>query len=283
MQKFFENLKIEDILNKGIKIVVVLIFMLIVLRIVKRLFKKATEKAERAGHDPGYLMFFRYAVSGLVYFLCIASIVSEIPALNTFITTLLAGSGIAAVVIGIASQEAAGNLISGALILVFKPFKVGDQVRYVTLDMTGTVEEIGFRHTVVRTVQNKRLLIPNSLMNSNIVENANYGEDEVSFPLEVGLTYNSDVELAMEIMAQVIGGHPGFIDMRSSDEVESDLPPVNVTVRDFAESAIVIKSIVWAKNTAASVQMKSDLLLEIRHRFSQKSIEFAYPTVTLDR
>lgn len=279
--KYF-NFEWQDIIARGIKIACVLIFMTIALKIVKRSFKKATSKVAQSGRDTGYIRFFRYVIIGLIYFLCIATVISEIPGLNTFMTTLLASSGIVAVIVGIASQEAAGNLVSGVLILVFKPFKVGDQVRYVSSDLTGTVEEIGLRHTVVRTVQNKRLLIPNSLMNSNIVENANYGEDEISFSIEIGITYDSNVELAMEIIADVICEHPGFIDKRSNSDIQEKKPKVNVLVGDFADSAIIINCTVWAKNTAASFQMKSDMLLEIKKRFDTESIAFAYPTVTLD-
>lgn len=282
MSDILQYFEAQDILTRAIKIIVVLIFMIIVSRYVKRFFKKAAVKAEKAGRDTGYLLFFRYVVTGVIYFLCIASIVSEIPGLDSFITALLAGSGIAAVIIGMASQEAAGNLISGVLILVFKPFKIGDQVRYVGQDMTGTVEEIGFRHTVIRTAQNKRLLIPNSLMNTNIVENANYGEDEVSFSIELGISYNSDIELAMGIMADVIGNHDGFIDKRSGGDIEEEKPKVKVIVKDFGDSAVIIKSDVWAKNTAAGVQMKSDILLEIRRRFETDSVKLAYPTITVD-
>lgn len=272
----------QDLLAIVIKIALILIIVAVAVRIVKHLFKKITGKVGASGRDTGYLRFFRYVVVAIIYFIGVATVIAELPGLDNLVTTILAGSGIIAVVIGIASQQAAGNLVSGALILVFKPFKVGDRVTYISADKSGVVEEIGFRHTVIRTAQNQRLMIPNSLMNSNIVENANYGEDEISFYLKISVTYDSDTQLAIGIMGEVILGHAGFIDKRTDRQIAENTPPVNVMVKDFGDSAIIIQSAVWARNTAAGGQMKSDLLLEIKRRFELEGISFAYPTLTIE-
>ena len=96
-----------------------------------------------------------------------------------------------AVVAGLAAQEALGSVVSGMMILAFKPFKMGDVVRYVDNDITGTVEEITLHHTAVRTFENKRVIIPNSKMNSAIIENADYADSKVCVFLTVGITYES--------------------------------------------------------------------------------------------
>lgn len=272
----------EKVAGAAVRIAIIAVAMVVAVRLVNLFFRRAMGRAEEKKRDTGYLRFFRYIAVAVVYMICLASILSEVPGLDSFITTFLAGSGIVAVFIGIASQEAAGNLISGVLILVFKPFCVGDQIRYITGNLTGTVEEIGLRHTVIRTFENKRVLIPNGLMNSNVVENANYGEDQVSFFLNLSITYSSDPERAMKILAGIIAGHPDFIDPRSREDQDTGKPSVPVFIKEFADSAIVLQSTVRAKNTAAGVQMKSDLLLAAKRRFEAEGIGLAYPTMTLD-
>lgn len=284
MSAFLENLSLnwEQIVAAAARIIIIAVVMVIAVRLVKLFFRRATSRAEEKGHDTGYIKFFRAIVVAVVYVICIASMLSEIPGLSSFMTAILAGSGIIAVFIGIASQEAAGNLISGVLILVFRPFRVGDQIRYITGDLSGVVEEIGLRHTVVRTSENKRVLIPNGLMNTNVVENANYGGDQVSFFLNLSITYSSDPARAIEILAGTIAAHPHFIDPRTPEERDAGKPPVTVLVKEFAQSAIVLQSTVRVGDPDVSGRMKSDLLLEAKRQFEAAGITLAYPTVTLD-
>jgi len=281
---FFESLSLnwEQVIAAAVRIIIIAVVMVIAVRLVKLFFRRATSKAAEKGHDTGYLRFFRAIIVAVIYVICIASMLSEIPGLSSFMTAILAGSGIVALFIGIASQEAAGNLISGVMILVFRPFRVGDQIRYITGNLTGIVEEIGLRHTVVRTLENKRVLIPNGLMNTNVVENANYGGDQVSFFLNLAITYSSDPERAMEIMAGIIAAHPHFIDPRTPEEREAGKAPVTVLIKEFAESAIQLQSTVRVGDPSVGGRMKSDLLLEAKRQFEAAGIALAYPTVTLD-
>jgi len=152
-------------------IVISLIFLFVVLRVVSVLFRRGERRLLARGRDVTSLRYLRYGVKGFLYVIVLAGALRNVPGMNTVFTSILAGSGIMAVVVGLASQQALGNVISGALLLLFRPFKVGDTIRYLAVDITGVVEEIGFRHTAIRTGENKRLLIPNSLMNSNVVEN----------------------------------------------------------------------------------------------------------------
>jgi len=152
-------------------VLIALIILFILLRVVNVLFRRTEQRLLARGRDTGFLRYLRYGVKGALYVVCIAGALQNVPGMDTVLTSILAGSGILAVVVGLASQQALGNVVSGALLLLFRPFKVGDTIRYLAVDITGVVEEIGFRHTAIRTGENKLLLIPNSLMNSNVVEN----------------------------------------------------------------------------------------------------------------
>lgn len=263
------NLSWQDIISGAASILLLLLTLFIGIRLVNTLFSKATASLQKKGQDPGYLTYFRYLALALVYFICGVEIIRRIPGLSSLMTSLLASSGILAVIVGVASQEAVGNIVSGLLIIIFKPFKVGDTIRYTDNDITGVVEEIGLRHTIIRTPENKWIIIPNGKVNTGIVENTNYGGDEISFKLAVSVTYESDLDLAMDLMRRAI------------DEVLARLPsppsPPPVRVTEFGSSAVTLLSWVPAPDLAASFRLKNDMLLSIKRLFDENGVQFAYP------
>ncbi|MCL2562874.1 MAG: mechanosensitive ion channel family protein [Oscillospiraceae bacterium] len=147
-----------------------LLALVILLKAVRILFRRAERRMLAAGKDVTPLRYLRYVVKAAVYVVCIAAALRNVPGMNTVMTSLLAGSGIVAVMVGLASQQALGNIVSGLILLAFRPFKIGDRVRYHGGDVRGVIEEIGIRHTEIRTEEGTQVLIPNGLMNSNVVE-----------------------------------------------------------------------------------------------------------------
>ena len=273
-----------DTLYYLVSIVVVIVVMLIVQTVINRLFGRARQVMQQRGHDLSSLNFIRYTVLAVLYFFCIMAVADQIPALTTLGTlarSLLAGSGVLAVVIGIAGQEAAGNIVSGVLIIAFKPFKIGDVIRYLDKDVSGVVEEITLRHTVIRTFENKRLIVPNGIINSQVIENASFGDNKVCMFLDVGIGYHSDIEKAMKIMAQEVRNHPGYMDNRTPAEIASGSPEVLVRVTGLASSSVELRAFVWSVNSSIAYQMKSDLLRSILRVFDAEKIEIPYPHRTI--
>lgn len=278
------NLYSGDALYYLVSIVIVIVFLLIIQTIINRLFRRAKQVMQQRGHDLSSLNFVRYTILAILYFFCITAVADQIPALTSLgalAKSLLAGSGILAVVIGIAGQEAAGNLISGIMILIFKPFKIGDIIRYLDKDVSGVVEEITLRHTVIRTFENKRLIVPNGIINSQVVENANYGDEKICVYLDVGISYESDIGKAMAIVGQVIRKNPGFLDNRTPGEIEAGAPEVLVRVTSFADSSIQLRGFAWAASPSEAYRMKSDMLLAVKREFDAAGIEIPYPHRTV--
>ena len=195
------------------------------------------------------------------------------PGMSSFTKTLLAGSGIAAVVLGLAAQESFGNLISGMLIAVFHPFQVGDRVHLINNDLTGFVEDITLRHTVIRTLTNSRIIIPNSEMSKEKIENADYGDSTASSFLDVSVAYESNLELAMEVMAKVIGEHPLYCDVRTAEEKEQGVPKVKVFVREFGDSGIMLRANMWTKQPTKILKPAAMQGLPSKKHLMKKGIE----------
>lgn len=285
MDSFFEFVGIDKqgFIKLLISIAINLIVLFCSVKLINFLFKRWIKRIKAKGKTEyiGSLQFSKYLLLGLVYLFCIASVAGQIPALKTLMTSLLAGSGVLALVVGFASQEAVGNIASGFLITVFKPFKVGDVVRYVDKDITGVVEEISLRHTIIRTFENKRVVVPNGTINKEVIENANYGEEKVCIFLDVGISYESDIDNAMKIMAREVRKHKNYLDNRTEEAKNNGDPEVLVRVTEYGDSAVQLRAWVWAESSGIGFQMKSDLLRSIKLRFDEEGIDIAYPHRTV--
>ncbi|MEL7342009.1 MAG: mechanosensitive ion channel domain-containing protein, partial [Bacteroidota bacterium] len=137
-------------------------------RAMKRFIRRSTEELS---NDPTNYQFLRRAILVIIYSIGISLTIYAIPGLKTLAQSVLAGAGIAAVAIGFASQNALSNIISGIFIVVFKPFRVNDRI-VVRDTITGVVEDITLRHTIIRNFQNRRVILPNSMISEEVIVNA---------------------------------------------------------------------------------------------------------------
>lgn len=241
--------------------------------IVGRFFKRAAEKLKV---DPTRYNFFKNAIDFLVYLLAIIVIFRSIPALSVFGTTLLTGAGILAAIVGFASQSAFSNIVSGVFLVIFKPFSVGDRVKIGQL-YSGDVEDITLRHTVIKDFENRRIVIPNSVISNETIINANLVEDKVCMFVELGIALDADIEMAIRIIQEEAMKHKHFMDNRTEEEKAKGDHPIIVRVMGFTELATQLRAYVWAKNANDGFDIKTDLHLAIKKRFDQAGIEIPYP------
>lgn len=269
-------------ISTGILAVAVLLLTLAAASVVSRLMKKLVDRHRKSNSGIATVLgFVRYIAVAAVYFAGGMVIVGAIPVLSSAVRTLLATGGVIAVVAGLAAQEALGSVVSGMMILAFKPFKMGDVVRYVDNDITGTVEEITLHHTAIRTFENKRVIIPNSKMNSAIIENADYADSKVCVFLMVGITYESDLKKAKELFAREVEKQPGFLDIRTDQQKQDGVPAVPVVVLELADSAVVLRASLWAKDNATAFALKCAVNEGIKLTYDAEGIDIAYPHVQI--
>jgi small conductance mechanosensitive channel len=240
---------------------------------VGRFFRKAAQKLKV---DPTRYNFFKNAIDFLVFLLAIIVIFRSIPALSVFGTTLLTGAGILAAIVGFASQSAFSNIVSGVFLVIFKPFSVGDRVKIGQL-YSGDVEDITLRHTVIKDFENRRIVIPNSVISNETIINANLVEDKVCMFVELGIALDADIEKAISIIQDEAMKHRFFMDNRTEEEKTKGDHPVSVRVMGFTEIATQLRAYVWAKNANDGFDIKTDLHLAIKKRFDQEGIEIPYP------
>lgn len=269
---------IYTIIIVSIKIILIIIATLIVVKIIKVIMNRRLLLKKIDVTQSNYIKYF---LVGLVYFFGIIAILFSIPGLEKITTTLVAGSGVLAIVIGFASQEALSNIVSGILIAVFQPYKVDDVIKLGGKDILGIVEDIDLRDTVIKTFNNKRVIIPNSVMNQEVIENATIYEREICKFFEIGISYDSDIDKAKEIIRDEALNHPLFFDNRTKKEKKDNVDPIKIKVVNLGNSSVDIRAWIWTKDFGQAFALGCDLNESVKKRFDREGIEIPFPHTTV--
>lgn len=154
-----------------------------------------------------------------------------------------------------------------------KPYNIGERITLKDKDITGVVEDITVRHTVIKTFHNSKLIIPNSVINKEILENSNFDSEYIGNYLEISVAYESDIDKAIKIMEDAISKNDRIIDIREDKSVGK---PVSILVKELGESGIVLKTTVWTKDINDNFLACSEIRLAIKKEFDRNGIEIPY-------
>ena len=165
-------------------------------------------------------------------------------------------------------------------IVIFKPFRVNDIVDVGSLSK-GRVEDITLRHTVIRNYENRRMIIPNAIISSEIVINSSIVEDKICNFIEMSISYDSDIDKAIEIMRLEVSNHPNFLDNRTDDDKKADVPLVTVRLINFGDSSVNLRAYAWTLDHSSGFVLKTDLYKSIKEKFDQNGIEIPFPHRTI--
>lgn len=271
----------KEMLNYILLIVITLVVALVISLILKKLLSVfITKYAEKLKTDPTNFLFIKNSVGFIIYSAAIIFIFFQIPYLKSLGTALFAGAGILAVVIGFASQSALSNIISGIFILIFKPVKVSDIIEFKD-GLRGTVEEITLRHILIKDFENKRIVIPNSVISDETIINSHIKDEKIRKHVVFSISYDSNMDKAIDIIRNEAHKHPLLIDNRTQDDITNNIPVVVIRVVGLSDFSIDIKAYVWAATPGEAFIMYCDLLKSIKERFDKEGIEIPFPHRTI--
>ncbi|WP_312079222.1 mechanosensitive ion channel [Chryseobacterium sp.] len=203
---------------------------------------------------------------GIIFFTALS-----ILKLDKAVTSILAGAGIVGLALAFAFQDIAANFISGIFISFRRPLKVGDIVSIK--DYMGKVEEINLRDTVILTFQGKMVIIPNKDVFQNPIENYSI-LGKRRFDLEVGVSYNDDLEKAAQLAIDAVKNIEGI---SSEDDV-------TLFYKEFGESSVNFTIRIWCNSSEQLQFLKVGHLaiIAIKKSFDQNKISIPFPIRTLD-
>ncbi|MBX7093916.1 MAG: mechanosensitive ion channel family protein [Flavobacteriales bacterium] len=270
-----------------VKIAIIIGFSIIALQIVRLVMNRFIHRnSDYLKVDATRLKFFRSALNGLIYSIAFIGVIYVIPPFRAVSVTLLASAGIFAAVLGFASQQAFSNIISGIFVVLSRPFRVGDVIRVgrdgsAANELVGTVEDITLRHTVIRDFQNRRIIIPNSVINMEVITNNNIVDERVRRIMNITVAYETDINKALLVITDEIKKHPYYLDGRTAEEVRLGEPEVNLRVVELGANGVTIRAYIWAANFDLGWDMFCDLNKSILERFKKERIEIPYPHRTI--
>lgn len=199
IEKFLQELP-EKALHLGIRIVLALVFFVIGVQFIKLLRRIIKKSLERANADVGVTQFIDSFIKIGTYAVLIMLIATSF---GVDAASIIAVFGSAGVAIGLALQGSLSNLAGGVLILILKPFKVGDYIIEDTNKNEGTVSEIQIFYTKLTTPDNKTIILPNgTLANSSLtnVTHAPYRRND----MKIGISYDSDIKAAKAVLSKLL-------------------------------------------------------------------------------
>lgn len=278
MNKLFDHFK-DDYL--WVLVIIIIAAAMAVNKFLRLAMAKSFHLAsQKLKTDVTQYAFLKNAVTFIIFLTTTGVLIYTVPALRKLSLTLFASAGIFAAIIGFASQQAFSNIISGIFIVIFKPFRVGDLIR-LDQNTTGTVEDITLRHTVIRNFENRRVIIPNSMISSQTIVNSTILESKTCELAEFGISYGSDMDKAIQIIREEAEKHPDLIDTRSEEDIENGVPKVIIRVLRWDESAVILRASLWATESRFAFFLKCDLYYSVKKRFDAEGIEIPFPHRTL--
>lgn len=266
-----------------IKIIVIMLTTIFIARLLNHFYKRFIEKsAQKSDDNLTTFKFLDHLITATIYIAGFSYALSLIEFLKPVAQSIIAGAGILAIAVGFAAQQSLGNIISGVFIVISKPYRINDRI---TIDESqgfrGVVEDISLRHTVIRNFENQRIIIPNSIISNQVLVNSNFEDLKICRLIDIGISYESDIDLAKKIIKEEIESHPNNIDNRNSRDIAKGLSKVTVRVTAMLDSSITLRAWAWAEDAGKAFELQCDTLESIKKRFDKEGIVIPFPQRTI--
>jgi len=265
LAKYLEG-KMPEIIGFGIKVILTIILFAIGRKIIKWIRKIVRLSLEKSGVDKGVEQFIDSFLKFGLYALMIFTIATNFGVDTASVAALLASAGVA---VGLALQGSLSNFAGGVLILLLKPFVVGDYIVEDNNKNEGTVKEIQLFYTKLTTLDNRTIIIPNGMLTNNSLTNVTE-KNERKLDLKVDISYESDLRKAKEVLRRLIDAEERIL----KDE------EIQVFVHDLGASSVVLGLRAWVK-AEDYWEVRWKLLEDIKLTMDAEGIEIPYQQVTV--
>jgi small-conductance mechanosensitive channel len=185
------------------------------------------------------------------------------------ISGLVATLGIGSLAIALAAQAALSDTISGFMIMIDQPFRIGDRIEIAELNTWGDVVDIGLRSTRIRTRDNRMVIIPNSVIAKSLVVNHAYPDVEYRIQVHIGVAYGTDLEFARETIVNAVKQVDGVLKHR----------PVEALFLEFGDSALIFRVRWWIETYVDTRRMFDRVNTAMYHALEEAGIEIPFPQI----
>ena len=234
---------------------------------IKYLEKNLADKTETKIDNIVFDLLKKFA-GAIIY---ITAIIIALDMLGVNVMPFIAGAGVAGIAIGFAAKDTLSNLIAGVLLIIDRPFEIGDRIEVWTAPSGsatwGDVIDIGLRATKIKTTDNIIIVIPNNEIMKRDIINYTIITSKIRVRVNIGIAYDADMEKAKELIIKVAD---------TADWIAKD-PAPKVVVRNFGASSVDLQLRVWIANARKRMDTISYVTDNIKTEFDKGGIEIPYP------
>ena len=206
----------------------------------------------------------RRLVQVAIFLVAVAIILQNI---GINLSALLAVLGLGGLAVSLAAKESLEDMISGFIILIDRPFQIGDRIKIESMDSWGDVEAIGSRTTRIRTLDNRQVIVPNSVIGRNQIENYTHPDTNYRIDISLGIGYGSDIDQVIAIIEKAVLSVP--------DVLENPAPFVGF--EEFGDSAMMFIVRYWL-GSYSDIQVKTKVNKAIYESLTEANIEMPFTT-----
>jgi small conductance mechanosensitive channel len=253
---------VPDLLSFALQVVLAVIVYAVGARLIKWIQKMLKKSMERRNADVGLIQFLSAVVKYSLYFILIMVILNLFGIATTSVVAVLGSAGVA---VGLALQGSLSNFAGGVLILLLKPFKVGDYI--IQGSNEGTVFEISIFYTKLHTGDNKTVVIPNGELSNTSLVNVSHMEKR-RVDITVGIAYEADIRTAKKVL----------LELAQKDEARLPEEEAVVYVNDLGASAVELGVRIWVK-TEDYWPAKWRLTEQIKYSLDEHNIPIPYQQI----
>lgn len=250
----------------AMKVLIALVVFFVGIKLIRVFIRHNQKRMENKDLDKGVAQFLNSVLKFTLYALLIFFILAQFGLTASSVAAILASSGLT---LGLALQGSLSNFAGGVMILMQKPFVIGDYIVEDTHGNEGIVTNISMIYTTLRTIDNQSIVIPNGTLANTSLRNLTHAKKRME-DLSISVGYDSDLKLVKVLLEQTAKEDPSVL----KDE------PIQSFVRELADSSVQMGLRCWVK-TDDYLPVKWRLLEKIRAEFARYNIEIPYPQVTV--
>ncbi|MGB2954772.1 MAG: mechanosensitive ion channel family protein [Anaerolineales bacterium] len=259
-------------LKDGFFILYFLVGFIFAWRLVTHFFRWYEEEmAQRteANLDKQLFPFFERIVLILLSAVGIITILSyyEID-ITAMVTTL----GIGSLAVALAAKSTLEDTISGFMIMIDRPYRIGDRIELMDLDTWGDVVDIGLRSTRIRTRDNRMVIVPNSVIGKSLVVNYAYPNDQYRLQIHIGVAYGTEIEKARQVMIDAVQEVEGVLSDR----------PVEALFLEFGESTMIFRVRWWLESYVDTRRMFDRVNTALYNALKKENIQLPFPQLDVN-
>ena len=264
--KYFED-SFPTVLDFLVKLIIAIIVLLVGRKIIQLVRKFVRKFLNKTNWDEGVKQFLDNICYVGLHFVLIMIVLGKFGITASSVIAVIGSVGLS---VGLALQGTLSNFAGGVLILILKPFKVGDYIREDTHGNEGTVSEIQLCYTKLLTVDNKTVVLPNGSLSNSSLTNLTQ-QDKRRIDITVGISYDADIRLAKQVISDVL---------EKEKNCMTSAEPYHVFVDSLGDSAVVIGIRVWV-NTEDYWETRWRITENVKYALDDHQIEIPFPQVSV--